>query len=124
VGKHAVVHLELSAQDPRAMARFYRELFGWRIDDSMGEDYLQFQPEENPGGGFAKVDGEIYQPGDVIPYIHADDIDASLRKVEALGGKTVLGKTEIPGVGWYAFFKDPTGNRIGLYTSMRDATAP
>jgi predicted enzyme related to lactoylglutathione lyase len=25
-------------------------------------------------------------------------------------------KTEIPGMGWYAIFSDPTGNRIGLFT--------
>jgi predicted enzyme related to lactoylglutathione lyase len=28
-------------------------------------------------------------------------------------------KTEIPHVGWWGVFSDPTGNRIALYTSMR-----
>jgi predicted enzyme related to lactoylglutathione lyase len=27
-------------------------------------------------------------------------------------------KTEIPGFGWFGMFMDPTGNRVGLYTSM------
>ena len=46
-----------------------------------------------------------------------DDIDASLAKAESLGGKTVIPKTEIPGVGWFGFFSDPTGNVVSLYTS-------
>jgi len=35
--------------------------------------------------------------------------------IEAGGGKTLLGKTEVPGVSWYALFADPTGNRMALY---------
>jgi predicted enzyme related to lactoylglutathione lyase len=25
-------------------------------------------------------------------------------------------KTEIPGIGWWGMFTDPTGNKIGLFT--------
>jgi ferritin-like metal-binding protein YciE len=28
----------------------------------------------------------------------------------------LLPKTEIPGMGWYAIFADPTGNRLGLFS--------
>jgi predicted enzyme related to lactoylglutathione lyase len=54
----------------------------------------------------------------VVIYIDTDDIDEMLGRIEAAGGKTLLPKTEIPGMGWFAFFADPTGNRIGLYTTM------
>jgi predicted enzyme related to lactoylglutathione lyase len=27
-------------------------------------------------------------------------------------------KQEIPAIGWFAFFADPTGNRIGLFKGM------
>jgi uncharacterized protein len=53
-----------------------------------------------------------------LAYVSTDDIDATLAHVEALGGKTLLPKTEIPHNGWFAFFADPAGNRIGLYTGM------
>jgi predicted enzyme related to lactoylglutathione lyase len=44
------------------------------------------------------------------------DIDATLSRVEANGGKTVTGRTEIaPGMGSTALFADPLGNRLGLY---------
>ena len=57
-------------------------------------------------------------PGDVLIYIGTDDIEASLAKIQALGGKVVAPKTEIPQTGWFAIFTDPTGNKIGLYTAM------
>jgi len=55
----------------------------------------------------------------LLVYLATDDIDATLATVEAHGGKTVLPKTEIPHVGWWAVFTDPTGNHLALYTSVR-----
>ena len=52
----------------------------------------------------------------MIIYIDSEDIEADLKKIETMGGKKLLGKTEIPGRGWYALFADPTGNRMALYT--------
>lgn len=47
-----------------------------------------------------------------------DDIDADLKQVTALGGTVIKPKTEIPAMGWYAVFEDPTRNRLAIYTSM------
>jgi uncharacterized protein len=60
----------------------------------------------------------MYEAGDVVVYLETDDIDGLLKKIEAKDGKTHLKKTEIPGMGWFAFFADPTGNRMALYTGM------
>jgi predicted enzyme related to lactoylglutathione lyase len=79
-------------------------------------DYVCFEAPPGPGGGFPKVDGELIKPGDVLVYVATDDIDATLAKAEALGGKTLVPKTEIPGMGWWALFSDPTGNCVGLFT--------
>ena len=54
-------------------------------------------------------------------YVATDDIDATLDKAESLGGKTVIPKTEIPNVGWFGFFTDPTGNMVGLFTGQSRA---
>lgn len=111
---HPIVHIEISTKDAPASAKFYSEVFGWKIEVDPRFNYHQFAGEGGPGGGFVNVD-EHTKAGDVIPYLAADDIDAMLRKVERTGGKVLQPKTEIPGVGWFAFFADPTGNRIGLY---------
>lgn len=86
-------------------------------------NYVQFMAEGGPGGGFVEV-GQSgipieYKSDSLLVYVSTDDIDATLAKVESLGGKILMPKTEIPQVGWWAVFSDPTGNRIALYTSMR-----
>jgi predicted enzyme related to lactoylglutathione lyase len=117
---HPIVHLELSANDPAAASKFYSELCGWQIEHAPEFDYYQFRADGGPGGGFVQVGGpSAAKAGDVLPYIGTDDIDAMLKKAESLGAKTIVPKSEIPMTGWFAVFEDPTGNRVGLYTSMR-----
>ncbi|MEW6567438.1 MAG: VOC family protein [Chloroflexota bacterium] len=112
---HPIVHIEFAAQDPAALARFYSGVFGWKTEAMPQMDYVTFEAEGGPGGGFPRVDGKEYKAGDVLAYIRTDDMDATLRRIEAAGGKTLHPKTPIPGIGWYAFFSDPDGNRVGLY---------
>jgi uncharacterized protein len=111
-------HIEIPARGRADLAKFYAEMFGWTIQpmDDKGAKYTVWQAG-NMRGGFPDVD-EDNQPGDVIIYIDSDDIEADLKKIEAGGGRTLLGKTEIPGVAWYAQFADPTGNRMALYTLL------
>jgi predicted enzyme related to lactoylglutathione lyase len=125
MANHPIAHIEIPAHNPAAAGRFYADLFGWSVhtDPEFG-DYHMFQVDPGPGGGFVATSeatdgGQVsYKPGDILLYVATDDIDASLARAEALGGKTLLAKTEIPRVGWYALFADPTGNRIGLFTGM------
>ena len=117
---HPIVHVEIPAQDTAAASKFYAEAFGWNIQHDPTFNYYMFQADPGPGGGFVQVGGMgDYKQGEVLIYIGTDDIDASLAKVEAAGGKTLQPKTEIPNVGWFAYFSDPAGNRIALYTGMQ-----
>jgi predicted enzyme related to lactoylglutathione lyase len=124
VPNHPIVHIEFPAADTAAAAKFYGEAFDWQLQLAPEFSYYMFQAEGGPGGGFVKVGGEgeaaqmNYKIGEPLIYIQTDDIDASLAKIESLGGKTLLPKTEIPQTGWFAFFADPAGNRVGLYTVM------
>lgn len=111
---YPIVHLEIAAKDPAAASKFYADLCGWQIEHDPRFDYYQFAAEGGPGGGFVKPD-DTYKVGDTIPYVGVPDIDAFLVRVKELGGKVLLPKTEIAGIGWYAFFADPTGNRLGAY---------
>lgn len=110
-----IVHFDISAKDPAVSSKFYGDVFGWKIQKDDKFSYYMFQAEGGPGGGFVQV-GKDYKAGEVIPYIMSQDIDADLKKISAHGGKVLSPKTEIPGIGWFAFFADPAGNRIGLYS--------
>ena len=116
MGVHTFVHIEISAEDLQAAADFYSQVFGWKVEHMPEMNYITFDEGGGLGGGFNPTENEGNEPGDVIVYIGTDDIEASLAEIEAAGGKTLVPKTEIPGMGWFALFSDPTGNKLGLYT--------
>jgi len=93
--------------------------FGWDIQADEAYNYVQFRSEGGPGGGFVvpRAGTPIgYKTDSLLVFLATDDIDATLALVERHGGKTVLLKTEIPHVGWWAVFTDPTGNHLALFT--------
>ena len=118
MSNHPIVHVEIPAQDPATASRFYADAFGWNIQVDPSFNYHMFQADPGPGGGFVQSGEYGYKQGEVLIYIGTDDIDATLAKIESLGGKTLQPKTEITQTGWFAYFADPAGNRIALYTSM------
>jgi predicted enzyme related to lactoylglutathione lyase len=115
--KHNFVHIEISTRDRVAAAEFYNQLFDWKVTQVPEMDYATFETGEGPGGGFSPVNNEN-PAGTVLVHIQSDDIDADLARVERLGGKIVRPKSEIPGVGWWGVFKDPTGNMLALFTPL------
>jgi predicted enzyme related to lactoylglutathione lyase len=119
MANHPIVHVEIPAIKGKDAAEFYAKTFDWKLDHTPEFDYWQFTAEGGPGGGFIEVDSEanakINEP---VIYIGTDDIEATLAQIEANGGKSAAPKMEIPGVGWFAYFTDPAGNRMALYTSM------
>jgi predicted enzyme related to lactoylglutathione lyase len=47
--------------------------------------------------------------------IGVDSIEATTKQLEADGGSIITPRTEIPGMGAYAYFKDTEGNVLGLW---------
>ncbi len=111
---HPIVHIELSSINHKEAAKFYADVFGWEMTDFLEVDYTAFASGENaPGGGFNDVQ-ESNPAGTTVVYIHTDDIEASVTKIEAGGGKMLSTTVDIPGVGTMQHFSDPTGNRMSL----------
>ena len=118
MSKRNIVHVEIPAANVEGTGKFYQELFGWKIQHVPEMNYTMWEAGDGDEyGGFPEVSAEN-PAGQVLVYIDSDDIEADLKKVEKLGGKVLHQKTEIPGMGWFGVFKDPTGNVLGLYTSM------
>jgi predicted enzyme related to lactoylglutathione lyase len=117
MSKRNVVHVEIPAVNVEAAGRFYQELLGWKLQHMPDMNYTMWEDGSGSGGGFPQASQET-PAGKVLIYIDSDDIEADLKKAEGLGGKVIHPKTEIPGMGWYGMFQDPSGNVLGLYTSM------
>lgn len=117
MSNHPIVHVEIPAASRLEASDFYHKVFGWEATQHPEMNYATFRAEGGPGGGFSPTAGEqAAEVGRVMVFIGTDDIESSLASIQANGGSTVLPKTEIPGVGWFAIFRDPTGNQLALYT--------
>ena len=115
-----VVHFEIHAEDLKRAGHFYEELFDWKFEKYMPEEYwlIKTGSPDEPGidGGLFKRRGPL-DGSAVIAYvctIQVASIDASVEKAAALGGPNVVPKRGIPGVGWIAYSKDTEGNIFGM----------
>jgi predicted enzyme related to lactoylglutathione lyase len=118
MSKRAIVHIEIPAGDAAEAAAFYSDLFGWDIQRDEAMHYTMFETG-SVAGGFNPLSEQV-KPGDILLYIESEDIEADLKRIEDKGGKTLMPKQEIPNMGWFVFFADPAGNRMGLFQSMGD----
>jgi len=114
--KRNIVHIEFSSRDLKESTKFYQDLFGWKYEMIPQMNYATWEAGAPPHGGFNPPD--MSKPGEVLVYIDSDDIEADLKKAKSLGGTIVREKTEIPNIGWFGVFKDPTGNQVAVYTDM------
>lgn len=117
MSKRNVVHIEIPVADSKASAKFYESVFGWKMQHMEEFDYTMWSDGGESGGGFVKLDDEN-AGGKILVYIDSDDIEADLKNITSGGGTVVKAKTEIPGMGWYAVFEDPSGNRVAIYKGM------
>jgi predicted enzyme related to lactoylglutathione lyase len=121
-----VVHFEISADNLDRAKAFYSSVFGWHLQTMpmAGGEYTsivttpvdgQTQLPTEPGainGGMMQRDERT--PAPVIT-IDVEAIDDALTEIEAGGGTTITPRTAIPGMGAFAYFKDPEGNVLGLW---------
>jgi len=118
MSKRNIVHVEIPAANVEGAGGFYQDLFGWKISHMPEMNYSMWEAGNGDQyGGLPQVSDDN-PAGQVLIYIASDDIEADLKKVEKLGGRVLHQKTEIPGMGWFGVFRDPTGNTLGLYTSL------
>ena len=123
-----VVHFELPFDDAERANRFYAEVFGWESHKWEGpqEYYLQQTgPEEEPGihGALAPRQSSENGHGTHI-VIGVDDLDAYVERVIAAGCDIVTPRTAIPGVGWFADFRDTEDNVMGMFQRDDEAASP
>ena len=109
-----IVHFEIMGSDGKALAGFYRGVFGWNPEPMEGTDGYHLVGEEETGVGGAVGQGTEEMQSYVTMYLGVDDIDEHLAKIEGTGGATVTPKQVIPGVVAFALFRDPAGNVMGL----------
>lgn len=118
MSNHPFAHIELSSKDRTKSAEFYSSVFGWSTQDFDEMNYTTFSTGESRlGGGFNPV-SDANPAGTVMVYIQADDLEATLKKIEAAGGTVLVRELEVPNNGWMSVFQDIDGNTVSLWKSM------
>lgn len=119
-----IVHFDIPADDPDRAKNFYTKLFEWKFERPMEamEFYLMktedFEGKPGPGGGLGKRGSKDQK---IVNYIGVNSVDEYLLKVEKLGGKILMPKSEVPGWGYLAICMDTENNTFGLWEDYKKA---
>lgn len=111
------VHIEFASANPARTRKFLEDVFAWKFQDIPEMNYAMYDAGSGPGGGImSPMEGQ--GPG-ILNYLLSTDIDRDLAKIESAGGAVLVPKMEIPNMGWWAGFREPTGLMLALYQSKQ-----
>jgi predicted enzyme related to lactoylglutathione lyase len=122
-----VVHFEIPADEVERAQKFYRELFGWKIEQFTGPTPMEYWEIKTGAaeGEMGLMGGGMMQrqmPGQHITiYIEVPSVDEYAAKVKRLGGQVVFPKAAVPGMGYFAVCIDQENNGFGLWETNSDA---
>jgi predicted enzyme related to lactoylglutathione lyase len=99
---------DLMSTDLEGSKKFYGELFGWQVKKDEQGPYNLILAEGKDIGGMMKLE-RAGIPSHWVGYISVDNIDDTIGKITANGGKIHHPKTDIPKIGQFAVAADPQG---------------
>lgn len=111
---------ELTTSDREAAKAFYGAVVGWTFDDMPMGDFTYTIAKTGAPMVAGLMDTPEPAKSQGVPphwtgYVAVDDVDASAKQGESLGGRTLYGPQDIPGVGRFAIVGDPTGATFALF---------
>jgi predicted enzyme related to lactoylglutathione lyase len=110
---------ELTTTDPQAAAEFYGALFGWTVknmDMGTGPYHVANVGADAVGGIMGMPPGAPPMPPHWGAYVTVDNVDETLAKCTALGGKVLVPPMDVPTVGRMAVIQDPQGATLSVMT--------
>ena len=116
-----IAHFAINAEDTQASLRFYEAHIRWRIEPWGPPGLIRMQRESGPViavqqrrdlGGVRTTGFECT--------VAVEDVGAVEAAVLANGGRVLMQRTTIPGVGELIFFEDPGGNVAGAMQYARE----
>ncbi len=126
-----VVHFEIPVDDMDRAKAFYGPIFGWEIADYPMANGMKYaglvtvptdKEKHMPTEAGAINGGMMLRCKDVtapVIAMNVSSVDEYIKKIEAAGGKLVMPKMEIGGMGYYAYVSDTEGNVIGLWEDIK-----
>ena len=113
-----VVRWQIVSPDPEATARFYRQLFDWRVSMDNALGYREVQ------AGVGGIDGGIWPgPPEERPFaqlfVDVPNIEEYVQRATKLGARVVVPPSALPDGDRMAVLTDPIGLPFAICT-IRD----
>jgi predicted enzyme related to lactoylglutathione lyase len=112
--------IDLTVSDATAVRDFYQGVTGWRpapVDMGGYQDFCMHPADEpSPVAGICHARGaNTGIPPQWLIYITVEDLDESLRRCQALGGRIVSEVRSMGASGRYCVIEDPAGAVAALF---------
>jgi uncharacterized protein len=115
-----IIHCAINADDVETSLRFYRALFGWEFEPYGPPGFFRMERESGPVVALQQRRdlGGVRLTGFECT-VAVPDVDAVAAAVVEHGGRLVMERATIPGVGELVFFEDPSGVVAGAMEYSR-----
>jgi len=113
---HPVVHVEIRSEDPEATRQFFGDLFGWKVASEGGFPGYTFIDTGVEGLPYTAIGPRQGVDDEVLFFVGVQDVAATLRKAEELGGTIVQPVQNVPGTS-FGVFADAQGHCVGVASS-------
>jgi predicted enzyme related to lactoylglutathione lyase len=107
----SIVHFEIPVDDLKRAKNFYSKLFGWKLEDVPGMDYTMIDTYGLAGGMMKRM----HPDQQITDYIGVPSVDEYSAKVEKLGGKILVPKKAVPGMGYFVVCMDTENNAFAIW---------
>ncbi len=109
---------ELMTTDLDGAKTFYSAMFNWQLDDINNEmPYTLAKIDGQESAGMMVTPPEAKgMPAMWGGYVTVDDVEASAKQCEELGGKILVAARDIPDVGRFCVISDPQGAVLTIIT--------
>jgi len=117
-----IVWFEIPGDNVARAKSFYSKLFGWKISKfPMERPYWHIDTggaDASPDGGMMERNGPQHT---VTNYISVASVEKSAQTVQKLGGKIMMPKTPVPGMGYFVICQDTEKNMFALWEMSKSA---
>ena len=109
-------YVEFPSRDLALTKTFFNRLFGWQFED-FGEDYCAFSDQGLDGGFYRSSLYAATASGSALLVFYSRDLESTLSRVEAAGGRIVKPVFAFPG-GRRFHFCEPCDNEFAVWSDQ------
>ena len=117
-------NLMIGSSDPKAMARFYENVFGRPADLNEGDQWFSWNTSEKMSlsiGPHSELTGKAKEPQRMILNMETPEVREEFARIKTASGATVVKEPYEIGGAWIATFADPDGNYFQLVSPIAPA---